>query len=136
MAKSSKSAAEMMKEAKKLMTAAERAAAREMSGLRKKWEAEAKELGTTVEEVVGISGGKTQRKPRAAAKRRGTGVAKYLHPVSKKPVDGRVARGDSAFASYKKGKKLDDAKLISAGLINPEFLKTPKGKAFAKDHGK
>lgn len=136
MAKSSKSAAEMMKEAKKLMTEAERAAAREMSGLRKKWEAEAKELGTTVEEVIGLGGGKTQRKPRATAKRRGTGVAKYLHPVSKKPVDGRVARGDSAFASYKKGKKLDDAKLWSAGLINPEFLKTPKGKAFEKEQKK
>lgn len=133
MAKTSKSAAELMKEAKKIMNEAERAAAREMANLRKKWEAEAKSLGTTVEEVVGVSDRK-QRKPRAKTGRRGAGVAKYLHPATKKPVDGRVARGDAAFANYKKGKKLDDAKLASAGLINPEFLKTPKGKAFAKEH--
>ena len=136
MAKNSKSAAELMKEAKKMMEEAERAASREVSNLRKKWEAEAKALGTTVEEVVGGSARKTASKPRATGKRRSTGVAKYLHPSTKKPVDGRVARGDSAFASYKKGKKLDDAKLWSAGLINPEFLKTQKGKAFAKEHGK
>ena len=136
MAKNSKSAAEMLKEAKRLMDEAERAAQREVADLKKKWEAEAKALGTTVEEVVGIGGGKTQSRTRAAGKRRGTGVAKYLHPVTKKPVDGRVARGDAAFASYKKGKKLDDGKLAAAGLINPDFLKTPKGKAFAKEHGK
>lgn len=133
MARNSKSAAEMMREAKKMMSEAERAASREMGNLRKKWEAEAKSLGTTVEEVVGLDGSK-QRKPRAKTGRRGAGVAKYLHPATKKPVDGRVARGDAAFASYKKGKKLDDSKLASAGLINPEFLKTPKGKAFAKEH--
>jgi hypothetical protein len=131
MAKSSKSAAEMLKEAQKLMDEAERVAAREMANLKKKWEAEAKELGTTVEEVIGVSGGKPG-KSRAKSARRGTGVPKYLHPDTKKPVDGRVARGDAAFAPYKKGNKLDDAKLSSAGLINPEFLKTPKGKAFSK----
>ena len=120
-----------MKEAKKMMDEAERAAAREMSNLRKKWETEAKELGTTVEEVIGVSGGKPS-KGRSTGTRRGTGVPKYLHPETKKPVDGRVARGDEAFAPYKKGSKLDDSKLASAGLINPEFLKTPKGKAFAK----
>lgn len=136
MAKTSKSAAEMLKEAKKLMSDAERAAQREVADLKKKWEAEAKALGTSVEEVVGGKVRARASKPRASGKRRSTGVAKYLHPVTKKPVDGRVARGDAAFASYKKGKKLDDSKLWSAGLINPDFLKTPKGKAFAKEHGK
>lgn len=132
MPKTSKSAAQMIKEAQRLMEEAERVAQRELTELRKKWEADAKAAGTTVEEVLGLSGKK--KSPRARTARRGTGVAKYLHPVTKKPVDGRVARGDSAFASYKKGKKLDDAKLSAAGLINPEFLKTPKGKIFTKEN--
>ncbi|MEX0922052.1 MAG: H-NS family nucleoid-associated regulatory protein [Rhodovibrionaceae bacterium] len=132
MSKNSKSAAEMMKEAKRLMDEAERVAQRELSELKKKWEADAKAAGSTVEEVLGLGGKKSA--PRAKSARRSTGVAKYLHPVTKKPVDGRVARGDAAFASYKKGKKLDDAKLSAAGLINPEFLKTPKGKVFAKEN--
>ena len=89
MAKNTKSAAEMLKEAQRLMEEAERAAAREMSNLRKKWEAEAKDLGTTVEEVIGVSGGKPS-KGGAKSARRGTGVPKYLHPQTKKPVDGRV----------------------------------------------
>lgn len=133
MANRTKSASEIMKEAQKLLREAERTAERERGQLRKKWEREAEALGKTLEEVLGINRGGRKKAP-SAVKARHPGVAKYLHPTTKKPVDGRVARGDAAFASYKTGKKLDDRKLAAAGLINPEFLKSPKGKVFAKQH--
>lgn len=126
-----KSAKQLMKEAEKLMQEAERKAKLEAVNLKKKWAAEAKAIGKTLEEVAGISGARKAGTKRTASKRT-PGVAKYLNPKTKKPVDGRVARGDKAFDAYKKNGKLDDAKLASAGLINPAFLETTKGKAFAK----
>ncbi|MEX1303693.1 MAG: hypothetical protein WEA84_00830 [Rhodovibrionaceae bacterium] len=128
-----KSAAQLMKDAQKLMQEAERKAKLESANLKSKWEAEAKAIGKTVEEVVGIGGGRKTSAKQSSSKRT-PGVAKYLHPKTKKPVDGRVARGDKAFDAYKKDGKLDDPKLASAGLINPEFLKSAKGKGFAKAH--
>lgn len=128
-----KSAAQMIKEAQKLMQEAERKAKLESANLKKKWGAEAKAIGKTVEEVAGVGGGRKSG-ARQPSSKRAPGVPKYLHPDTKKPVDGRVARGNKAFEGYKKDGKLDDAKLAAAGLINPEFLKAPKGRAFAKAH--
>lgn len=70
----------------------------------------------------------------APRKRRQAGPPKYRH--GRKGMDGRAARRSKAFAKVIVDGRIDDAKALKAGMINPAWLtsKLQTARAFVREH--
>lgn len=93
--------------------------------LRKRIEKLCSEAGTSVEELFGAKPKSTGRKSAGTKKkttRKSNTPDKYI--MGGKGVDGRKARTIKAFDKIRVDGKIDDAKALSAKMINPDWLKT------------
>ncbi|MEQ9105360.1 MAG: H-NS family nucleoid-associated regulatory protein [Rhodothermales bacterium] len=105
--------------------------------LRKKIEKMCADAGTSVEELFGAKPKSTARKSGGAKKksvRKSNTPDKYI--LNGKGVDGRKARTIKAFDKIRVDGKIDDAKALSAKMINPEWLnsKSPIVAKFVRDY--
>jgi hypothetical protein len=108
-----------------------------MDAVRKKLEAVAAESGYTLADFVSsprpaASGNNDARTPKN--KRRESGPPKYHH--GGKGVDGRSARRSKSFQKVLTDGKIDDAKALKSGMINPAWLASslPAARAFVRLH--